>query len=279
MNRSKLGNAFSRISIYTLVSIFSLFFIMPVLWLFYSSLKENKSFIQDPIGLPKTLYFENYIEAFTKMKFSTFFLNSVFNSIVAIFLICLFSFFIGYFVARISRKIMRVVYYVLLIGMFIPVYGLLIPTFIFFNNLNLLDNRFTLILVYVAFGLPLPVFLVSSFIRGIPVAIDEAAYLDGCNIHQLIFRVIMPLCKPIFATIIVISLLFTWNEFPYALVLLSSDKFKTIPVGLTYFQGQYIRIWTNQFAALVIASIPMIIVYIFLSKKIMEGMLSGSIKE
>jgi raffinose/stachyose/melibiose transport system permease protein len=147
-----------------------------------------------------------------------------------------------------------------------------------FKELELLNKFYTLWLPYIAFGLPLPVFLVDSFVRNISKEIEEAAYMDGSNIHQLIFKIIMPLCRPVFATVVILSILSVWNELVYALVLLNSETYRTLPIGLTYFTTQYSTIWTLQMAGMVIASTPIIVVYMFLSKRVMQGMTAGAVK-
>ena len=185
ITRRGIGSLFVNV----MVAGISLVCIFPIIWVIYSSLKTDAEFFRNTIMFPTVFHFENFVEAFTRASFDSYLINSAVNSIVCVTAICLCSFFIGFFIARMKTKLMRFIYYLLLAGMLIPVHGLLVPTFIMFKNLDILDKVYTLWIPYIAFGLPIAVFLVEGFVRDIPVEIEEAAYLDGCNIHQLIFKI------------------------------------------------------------------------------------------
>jgi raffinose/stachyose/melibiose transport system permease protein len=268
----------ARAVINGLVWAFTITCVFPLVWLTYSSLKTDTEFFRSIISLPRNPQFLNYLNALRVGRMGQFFLNSVFNTVIAIVLIILASFFTAYFIARHDFRGKRVLYIMYLAGMLVPVQGLLIPLFIQFRLVGLLDNRFTLLLPYFAVGMPLALFLAESFIRGLPRELDEAAMIDGCTTNQLLFKVIIPLCKPVFATIMIISFLNTWNEFPFALVLISNDRYKTIPLGLTYFTSQYSRRYTQNLAAIIIASLPVVIIYLVFNKRVKQGMTAGAIK-
>ncbi|GKX32255.1 sugar ABC transporter permease [Vallitalea longa] len=260
------------------VIIYTISCVFPVLWIFYSSLKTQKEFNLNIVSLPSNLNFTNYIEAIKTSHLDKFFLNSVFNSMITVTLVVIIGFMTGYCLSRFKFRGRGFVYTLFLAGMLIPVHSLLIPIFIQFKNLGMLNNRLTLILPYVAFGLPISIFLFESFIVSVPGEMDEAASLDGLNIFGIMFRIILPLCKPVMSTVVILSFLSSWNEFPFALTLIRDDKFKTIPVGLANFSGAFSTNYTQLMAALVIAVLPVILIYLIFNKKVVQGMTAGAVK-
>ena len=162
--------------------------------------------------------------------------------------------------------------------MLIPIYALLIPIFLEFKAFGLLNKRITLILPYIAFALPVGVFLVESYVKAIPWEMEEAACIDGCRFGQTMSRIILPMCQPVLSTTAILSFLNTWNEFPLALVLIRSNRLKTMPLGVTNFVGTYTVNYPLMFAALSISALPVIIVYLLFYSKVMNGMVSGAVK-
>ncbi|AEY64635.1 carbohydrate ABC transporter permease [Clostridium sp. BNL1100] len=276
--KHKIITLISKIIANLFMIMFSITCIFPLVWMLYSSLKTQQEFSLDIISLPKVLHFDNFIAAIKVGKMHMFFGNSLFNSVMSVILIIIIGFIIAYFLSRYNFKLRNAVYVLFLFGMLVPVHSLLIPLFIQFKVLHLLDQRFTLIFPYVAFGLPMAVFLFESFIKSTPVEIEEAAYLDGGSTSTIIFRIIMPVCRPVISTILILSFLNSWNEFPFALILLRKQSLKTIPIGLSNFNGQYTVNYPQLMAAMVIAVLPVIIIYLLFSKRVIEGMTAGSVK-
>ena len=261
-----------------ITALFSLTCLYPILWMVNSSLKSQKEFSVDIISLPAAPAFENYAAAIRTGRMLEFFGNSVFSTVISVLFIVILGFITGYFLSRYDFTGRKILYIIFLSGMLIPVHGLLVPIFIQFKKLGLLNQRFTLLLPYTAFGLPLAIFLFESFIKSIPEEMEEAACMDGLNVSQILFRIILPMTRPIMATVIIMSVLHWWNEFPFALVLLSSDKLKTLPIGLANFSGAFSTNYTQMMAALVIATAPVIIVYLLFYKQIITGMTAGAVK-
>lgn len=230
------------------------------------------------IGLPREPQFTSYQMAVELMDFGRKFFNSAFNTVVAMFFIIIFAMIMGYFLARYQFRGRMFVYFLILFGMLVPIHGFLVPVYLQFKELNLLDTRLTLILPYVAFELPISVFLMESFMHSIPIDVEEAAIIDGANINQRMFRVVFPMCKPIISTIAILSFLHVWNEFPFGLVLINNDALKTLPVSLTVFKGQYEISYPNIMAGLMLSSIPVILFYLMFSKKVTDGMVAGAVK-
>jgi raffinose/stachyose/melibiose transport system permease protein len=184
----------------------------------------------------------------------------------------------GYFLSRFCFKGRNALYVFFMLGLVVPTHAWLLPLFIQFRTVGMLDKRLSLILPYVAFALPTAIFLLESFIRSIPVEMEESATLEGCGIWQTLFRIILPLCKPMLSTVLILTFNSSWNEFPFALVLINKDSLKTVPVALTMFTGTYTTNYPHLVTALIISVIPVVFFYGLFSKKIMEGMTAGAVK-
>ncbi len=257
---------------------FSFTCVFPIFWMLYSSVKSQKDFALNSVGLPTELHFENFKIAIEEGKLGTYFANSLINTIITVIIAIVLAFFIGYCLSRFKFKGRNALYYFFLAGMLIPIYALLIPIFLEFKSIGLINKRISLILPYIAFAMPVGVFLIESFVKGIPIDMEEAACIDGSGFLRTTFSIIMPMCMPVLSTISILTFLGTWNEFPLALVLVRSTRLKTIPIGLTNFIGTYTVDYPLMFAAMVISTLPVIIVYLIFFNRIMEGMVSGAVK-
>jgi raffinose/stachyose/melibiose transport system permease protein len=244
----------------------------------YSALKTQQEFMMDTISLPKHLQLENFKKAIEIGQLDVAFFNSLKITTTSIILIVIIGFVTGYVLARYQFKGRNIVYSMFLAGMLVPIHGLLVPTFVEFKKLGLLDHLYALNLPYVAFGLPLAIFLTESFVKTIPVEIEEAAYMDGSSMLNTMFRIVLPICRPVMATILILSFLQKWNEFPFALVLLQSSELKTITVAIANFTGQFTVDYTRLMAALVMATGPVILLYLAAHKKVVQGMTAGAVK-
>lgn len=261
-----------------LMLFFSLTCIFPILWIIYSSLKSKDEFMLNIISLPSHLQFKNYYSAFVEGKMYTYFISSLLNSFTTVFFVIVLSFCIGYVLSRYKFKGRNFIYTLFIAGMLIPMYALIVPLFIQFKVLGMYDRFFSLVIPYVAIRLPLAIFLFESFIKTIPVELDEAAYMDGASTFFTMSRIVLPVCKPVMSTILILAFLDTWNEFPFALVLVTKEIYRTLPVGLTNFYGQYTTDYTTLMAAMVLSILPVIIVYLLFNKKIIQGMTAGAVK-
>ncbi len=261
--------------------IFSLSCIYPIVWMFYSSLKLKRQFNADIIGLPTSPTFENYVKILTNKDYNLAgsMVNSVRTTVISLVFIVLFGFIIGYILARVPFKLNRAVYALFLMGMLIPVHSLLVPVYVVFNSVGLSNKWYTLIIPYVAFGLPIAVFLVEGFIKSIPVELEEAAAIDGSSFTKTMFQIILPVSRPILTTVAIIQSFSCWNEFSFALVLNSKNKnMQTVPLAMTNFKGQFASDYPKIMAAMLVTMLPIIILYFVFSKKIIEGMVAGAVK-
>ncbi|MBW7456473.1 carbohydrate ABC transporter permease [Paenibacillus sepulcri] len=258
--------------------VFSLSCIYPIVWIMYSSLKSKDEFMLDSVSLPGRLQFGNYYKAFVEGEMSQYFISSTLNSAVTVIAVVVLSFCMAYALSRFRFRGRSFIYIFFIAGMLIPVYGLIVPLFLQFKQLGLYDKFYTLILPYIAIRLPLPIFLLESYIRTIPKDLDEAAYMDGASTFYTMTRILFPLCSPVISTVIILVFLDTWNEFPFSLVLVTNEAFKTLPVGLTNFYGQYTTDYTTLMAAMVLSILPVMLVYLIFYKNIIQGMTAGAVK-
>ena len=180
--------------------------------------------------------------------------------------------------AKVKFKLNRPIYLMFLMGMLIPIHSLLVPIYVVFNKTGLSNQWFTLLLPYVSFGLPLAIFLVEGYVKGIPTALEEAAAIDGSSFSRTLWTIILPICKPILVTVAIISVFSNWNEFSFALVLIKKQSLQTVPLALTQFKGQFASDYPKQMAAMLITMSPIVALYFVFSKEIIKGMVAGAVK-
>lgn len=260
------------------VALLSLTCIFPVVWLLYSSLKTPQEFAKSVVALPGQIQFDNYRAAFKTANFDIFLWNSLRNSLISMLVIVLITFVMGYLLSRYRFRGRNLIYGTLLAGIMIPVHALMVPLFIQFKSLSILNRWFTLVPVYVAFEIPTSVFLIDGYLKGVSTDLEDAASIDGAGLLRTMFSIILPVCKPIMATVIILAFMHVWNEFPFAQILISAKELKTVPVGLTYFTTDHSTDYTQLMAGLAMATLPVILLYLAFYNKIMEGMMAGSIK-
>ena len=260
--------------------IFSLSCVFPLVWMLNSSFKLKRDFNADIMGFPKAPTLYNYIRIFNNSDYHL--MSSVWNTFrttaLSIAFIVFFGFIVGYILARVKFKANRLLYVMFLMGMLIPVHSLLVPIYVVFKATNLSNHWFTLIIPYVAFGLPIGIFLVEGYVKSIPIALEEAAAIDGSSFSRTLFHIILPICKPILVTIGIIQTFACWNEFSFALVLIKSAALQTIPLAMTMFKGQFASDFPKIMTALLLTMSPVVVFYFVFSKQIIKGMVAGAVK-
>lgn len=276
----KAGRYISGVLMNAVLMLFSLSCIFPLVWMLYSSFKEKRAFNADIIGLPKKPSLVNYIRILGNSDYhlGDSMMSSLRTTVISIVLIVLFSFIVGYILARVQFKMNRALYVMFLMGMLIPIHSLLVPIYLVFKKCNLSDRWFTLLFPYVSFGLPMGIFLVEGYVKSIPVSMEEAAAIDGSSFSYTLFKVIFPICKPILVTVAIIQVFSCWNEFSFALVLIKKVSLQTVPLALTQFKGQFASDYPKQMAAMLITMAPIVVLYFAFSKQIIKGMVSGAVK-
>jgi raffinose/stachyose/melibiose transport system permease protein len=265
--------------LYFILGIFAIIQIYPLLWLVLFSLKTNKEvFGMSPFSLPQDPQWGNYVKVWTQGNIGVYFLNSVWMTLLAVFITVILASFVTFAVTRMHWKLSGLVLGLFMVGYMIPLHSTLIPLFSFYNNINLIDNPLSIILSYVAFNLPITIMILLGFYKTLPREIEEAAVMDGCSVHRIFFQITLPMTIPVLSTTVIINMIYNWNEFVFVNTFISSDHWKTLTVGINNFVGQYLTDWGAIGATLVISIIPILIAFIFLSDKIVEGMSSGSVK-
>lgn len=273
---------FSKIAygfMYLFLIIVAIFQIFPIIWLFLFSLKNNQEvFNMSPFSLPESPKWENYTKVWTEGNISQYFFNSVTYTIAAVILTVVLASMVTFAITRMNWKASKWVLGLFMVGLMIPVHSTLIPLFNTFTKINLIDNPLSVILTYTAFNLPITIMILIGFYEALPREVEEAAIMDGASINHIFFKITLPMTSPVIATAAIINMIYNWNEFVFVNTFISSDQFKTLTVGIQNFIGQYTTDWGAIGATLVISILPILIAFLILSNRIVEGIASGSVK-
>ena len=264
---------------YVLMITFTLLTIIPLTWMILSAFKPHALIVRNPLSPPVSWYIENFTLAWTQGHLGIYFINSTIYSLVATFFTVLFAMSSGYALSKFHYKSSRFVSLLYTLGLLITVHSVIVPLFIMETKLGLSNTRLGVILPYIAFGLPFQVFLATTYIKGIPDAMQESAIIDGADFIQVFLRIIIPVATPIISTMFIYTFLGNWNEFILVLTLTSDLTVRSLPVGINSFAGGMSRDYGLQFAALVIGTVPMIIFYLIFKDKIAQGFAAGALKE
>ena len=262
---------------FLVVAIFFIICAYPIIWMVLCSLKGEGEFYTNIWGMPQIFMFENYLKAWQQGQLGQKFFNSFLVTAGAILLMVPVNCCAAYAIGRLNFKFRGIIYIYLLLGIMIPSGVLGIPTYQVALALGLNDSLIGLIFVYVAGSIAMGVFIMRSFFISLPKGLEEAAMIDGASRFQCFTKIILPLAKPGIVTQIIFSGLGFWNEYYYANLLLS-DKNQTLPVAASNFMGRHNIEYTSLFAALVIITIPAIIVYFVCQKSFVEGLSAGAMK-
>ncbi|WP_232230185.1 carbohydrate ABC transporter permease [Bacillus sp. J37] len=265
--------------LYLVLAVIAVFQVYPLIWLFFFSLKDNQEvFSNSPFALPTNPKWENYTTVWTEGNISLYFFNSVWITVLAVVLTVLLASFVTFAITRMKWKLNKLVLGLFMVGLMIPVHSTLIPLFDFFLKLNLIDHPLSVVLSYVAFNLPITIMILMGFYYTLPREVEEAAVIDGCSIHRIFFQITLPMTAPVLSTTVIINMIYNWNEFIFINTFISSDKYKTLTVGIQNFIGQYMTEWGAIGATLMISIIPILIAFFFFSNRIVEGIAAGSVK-
>ena len=253
--------------------------IFPLYWLITFSLKSNVEIFGDNvIGLPQHWRFENYTEALTKSSLIRYFFNSVFYSAVTVLVAGLLSAMAAYAIARMYWKKRNTVFTIFSVGIMIPAQAALLPLFQLLDKMGLKGGYLGLLIPYIAGAIPMSVMILTGFYKGIPKEIEEAACIDGCGLWRCFFSIITPIVKPALATASIFTFLGTWNELMLANTFVDKDVYRTLPVGIMSFAGQYSTDWGLIGTGMVIATLPTILIYFLLSNQVQESLVAGAVK-
>lgn len=254
--------------------------VYPLFWMLTASFKQGFEWTSKPAyALNEGFYIQNYIDAWTRGHMSTFFKNSLINTLVSLVFIVIFAVTVGFAVTKMEWKWKDKVAKYFQLGIMVPVAIALIPLFQIYNNVGLINTRTSLILAYIAFGLSLSIYLVTGYLRSLPDEIMEAAVIDGCGIYKMMWHVVVPLMKNAIVTVLVLQFFFKWNDLLFSMTFINDTSLKTVQTGLLYFQNEFgAKNWGAIFASVSMSVMPMLVIYMFLNKTVMEGMAAGAVK-
>jgi raffinose/stachyose/melibiose transport system permease protein len=262
--------------------LFLTIYIIPFFLVAMNSLKQKVNIVRYPLKFidPKGPQWVNYWHAIQQMAFFRSFANSFLITGVSVILLILFSAMAAYLIVRSGWKICNISFALLLASMVVPFQVVMIPLVsIYGGKLGLLNSKLTLILMNFGFGTSMCVFMCHGFIKtSIPIALEEAAFIDGCTYHEIFFWVVLPLLKPILSTITILEVLGLWNDYLLPSLVLGKEKLYTLPLSIRTFYGTFSNDYGNIMAGLMLSMVPIIIVYILLQKYIIGGVISGAVK-
>lgn len=261
---------------YVVMSLASLLFLLPLIWMVLSSFKTQSQIFDSPFTLPTSIDLGNWARAWEQGNLGTYALNSIIVTTVAVTAILLLGAAAAFALSRLRFRGRGLLLGLFALGLLLPVQSFFVAQFSILDKLALTDTRWALIIPYAGLGLSLAVFLLKAYIDSLPAELFEAARMDGCGDLRAFVSVVLPLLRPGLATVATFSVLAAWNEFLLATVYIQSDDLKTIPVGLVAFTGRYTTDYPLLFSALSIVTIPMIAIYVIFHRQVIQGVTEGT---
>ncbi|MCI9226888.1 carbohydrate ABC transporter permease [Lachnospiraceae bacterium 56-18] len=258
-------------------------YMFPFIMVVINSLKQKRDIIKSPFSwlfTIKGLSFDNFVKAFTQMDFINAFKNSLLVTVSATVLVTLFAAMLAYYIVRHNNGISKLTFALMVASMIIPFQAIMIPLVsIYGGTLNILNHRLTLIFMHTGFSMAMSVFMFHGFIKGnVPMALEEAAYIDGCTHSQTFFKIVLPLLKPIISTMVILNSLAFWNDFLLPSLVLTDKKLLTLPLSTYSFYGTYSADYGTIMAGLLLCVVPILILYVVLQKQIIGGVVAGAVK-
>lgn len=265
---------------YVLMALITLIMVFPFLWMLMMSFKSNSEIMSNPLAWPRALDFSNYANALHTLNYPRLYANTFIVCAISIVIELTITFLSSFALARMTYKrpgLSKAVYAFLITGLCVSPFILLFPVYkinLFFG----LKEQFALIFPYVASSISFNTLLFVGYLKALPVEIDEAAVIDGCSIWDLMIKIILPMTKPVIATVVIFNVLYIWNEYPFASVMLRQQSAYTLSMGASFFKGTYTVDYGGIVASSVMIIIPELIFYGLFQKKIVGGMVAGAVK-
>ena len=278
-NKRKAANF---LAVAGLIIIF-LVYMFPFIMVVINSLKQKRDIIKSPFSwlyTIKGLSFDNFVKAYTQMDFLNAFKNSLIVTVSATVLVTLLAAMLAYYIVRHNNGVSKLTFALMVASMIIPFQAIMIPLVsIYGGTLDILNHRTTLIFMHTGFSMAMSVFMFHGFIKGnVPMALEEAAYIDGCTHSQTFFKIVLPLLKPIISTMVILNSMAFWNDFLLPSLVLSDKKLLTLPLSTYSFYGTYSADYGTIMAGLLLCVVPILILYIVLQKQIIGGVVAGAVK-
>ncbi|MCR8843234.1 carbohydrate ABC transporter permease [Paenibacillus sp. SC116] len=261
-----------------LLGFYALVTLYPLFWMFMSAFKTNADFFANPFSLPASWNWSNFARAWEVSGMGKATMNSLFVTFVSLVLTLFFGALTAYIISRFEFKGRGILYSLLLLGLLIPIHSTLVPLFSMMSMMGIFDTHAALILPYTAFELPIAVFIITAYLANIPREMEEAALVDGAGYTGIFLRLILPITLPALSTVAILGFLRFWNDFAFALVFINDPDLKTLPLSLSVFADGFTTDYSLTMAALSMASLPTIIVYLMFQEQVMKGMAAGAVK-
>jgi raffinose/stachyose/melibiose transport system permease protein len=267
-----------RIILYIFCGIGSFISLYPLYFVIISSFKVNSEIFSTPFIPPETFILDNYVTAFETGGIGLQFINSLVLSSSSLVVTLILASMVSFAVSRLTFRAKNLTRLYFVMGMMVPIQSIIVPLAFTANMLRLRDNYVILILLYAAFYMPMSIFVVSGFMSSLPSSLEEAAVIDGCSMYAVFLRIILPLSKPALATVSIFVFMYCWNDLLTPMVLIGKSRLRTISVGLLNFLGARNSDYGGLMAAVFIALLPPLFIYIFMQENVVKGITSGTNK-
>lgn len=266
------------IGIYLLLGALAIVFLYPMVLMILASFKSTPELFRNPFGLPESWSLDTFREVWTRASFGTYLRNSVLVTGGSVLLLLLCATPAAYALTRYSFRLRTPIFLFFLAGIMIPMRLGVLPLYLLMRDLGLLDTLWSLILTYAASGMPMSVLLLSVFFRGLPRDLEDAARIDGAGELTTFTRIMVPLARPGIATVTIVNVVPWWNDFFFPLLFITDNAWKTVPLGMQMFFGQHLTNWSLVFSGMVLASLPLLILYLLMSRQFIAGLTAGAVK-
>ncbi|AHV96207.1 carbohydrate ABC transporter permease [Paenibacillus sabinae] len=253
-------------------------FLAPLYLVFINAFKRYDEVLSSTASLPESFRLSNFVTVWQQIHFPTAFQNSLTITVISVLGILLVSSAAAYQIVRRPGKLSNIIFLTILASMVIPFQTMMIPLLQVAKDFHLINSLYGIIIMYLGFGIPLALFLYHGFIKGIPIELEEAATIDGCNTFGVYFRILLPLLAPITTTIAILHSLWIWNDFLLPYIVLGQKSNQTIPLASYVYFGEYMNEWHLALAALTMAVIPVIAFFLLMQKYIIQGITAGAVK-
>ena len=266
-----------KLALYLVAILFLILFGFPFVFTLLSSFKTKMDYMTNLWGLPKAIFFGNYVTIVNK-GFFTYLMNSIIVTMISLTLTLIFSSMAGYAFAKLRFRTSQILFTLFLVGMMIPVHTTLIPIYQLTKRIGLYNQVAALIGPYISFTLPLSIFVITAFFKTIPEELREAALVDGCSHFRIYVQIMLPLSIPALSTVAIVDFLHTWNEFMYAFILIDDPKRMTLPLGVRFFASSETADLPATLTCLLCASLPVMLFYFAAQENVINGLAAGAVK-
>lgn len=267
-----------RVPVNLLLIVLSILMIYPIVIIVITAFKPNLEVLTNPTGLPQQPTLDNFITSWVEADFTNLFANSILLTVVSMTIATIVAALASYAIVRAATRIGSGVYLLIAAGIFLPMQLALVPQFRVVRDLGLINNYAGVILIYIAGAIPFGVFLMAAFMRQVPKEIVEAATIDGAGYFQLFWKIFLPLARPAIATFWVLQGVGVWNDYLVPQLFLTDPGKRTLTTGVLYFKAQYLADWGNIMAAVLIMSLPILLIFIFAQRYFVSGLYAGAVK-